>query len=38
LKIICGSWTPILFGRKAKDPRVKSYLEMLTEEGEESEE
>jgi len=29
-KIICGSWTQILFDRKAKDPRVKSYLEMLT--------
>ena len=38
LKIICGTWTQILFERKAKDPRVKGYLEMLTEETEESEE
>jgi len=38
LKIICGSWTQILFDRKAKDPRVKRYLEMLAEEVEESEE
>jgi RecB family exonuclease len=37
-KIICGTWTQILFERKAKDPRVKGYLEMLTEETEESEE
>jgi ATP-dependent helicase/DNAse subunit B len=38
LEIVCGSWTQILFKRKAKDPRVKGYLEMLTEESEESEE
>ncbi|MGQ9646272.1 MAG: PD-(D/E)XK nuclease family protein [Thermodesulfobacteriota bacterium] len=38
LKIICGSWTQILFDQKAKDPRVKGYLEMLTKETEESEE
>jgi ATP-dependent helicase/DNAse subunit B len=38
LKIICGSWTQILFDRKSKDPRVKGYLEMLTKETEESEE
>lgn len=38
LKIICGTWTEILFERKAKDPRVKRYLEMLEEEAEESEE
>jgi ATP-dependent helicase/nuclease subunit B len=37
-KIICGSWTQILFQRKAKDPRVKDYLEMLAEETEENEE
>jgi len=38
LKIICGTWTQILFERKAKDPRVKGYLKMLEEETEESEE
>ena len=38
LKIICGTWTQILFERKTKDPRVKRYLEMLAEETEESEE
>jgi len=38
LKIICGTWTQILFDRKAKDPRVKGYLEMHAEETEESEE
>jgi ATP-dependent helicase/nuclease subunit B len=38
LKIICGTWTEMLFERKAKDPRVKRYLEMLEEETEESEE
>lgn len=38
LKIICGSWTQMLFDRKAKDPRVKGYLEMLAKETEESEE
>ncbi len=37
-KIICGTWTQILFERKANDPRVKGYLEMLAEETEESEE
>jgi ATP-dependent helicase/DNAse subunit B len=37
LKIICGTWTEILFERKAKDPKVKRYLEMLEEEAEESE-
>jgi CRISPR/Cas system-associated exonuclease Cas4 (RecB family) len=37
-KIICGTWTQILFERKVKDPRVKGYLEMLAEETEESEE
>jgi len=37
-KIICGTWTQILFERKAKDPRVKGYLGMLAEETEESEE
>jgi ATP-dependent helicase/DNAse subunit B len=38
LKIICGTWTQILYNRKSKDPRVKRYLEMLEEEAEESEE
>jgi hypothetical protein len=38
LEVICGTWTQILFERKAKDPRVKRYLEMLAEEAEESEE
>jgi ATP-dependent helicase/DNAse subunit B len=38
LEVICGTWTQILFERKAKDPRVKRYLEMLAEETEESEE
>jgi len=28
-KIICGTWTETLFERKAKDPRVKRYLEMV---------
>jgi ATP-dependent helicase/DNAse subunit B len=28
LKIICGTWTEMLFNRKSKDPRVKRYLEM----------
>jgi ATP-dependent helicase/DNAse subunit B len=37
-RIICGSWAQILFERKAKDPRVKRYLEMFAEETEESEE
>jgi RecB family exonuclease len=37
-KIACGTWTQILFERKAKDPRVKRYLEMSTEETQESEE
>jgi len=37
-KIVCGTWTQMLFDRKAKDPRVKGYLEMLAEETEESEE
>ncbi len=37
-KIVCGTWTQILFDRKAKDPRVKRYLEMLAEETEENEE
>ena len=36
-KMICGSWAQILFDRKAKDPRVKKYLEMLEEETKESE-
>jgi len=27
---VCGPWTRILFDRKANDPRVKGYLEMLT--------
>jgi len=40
-EMICGNWTPMLFDRKAKDPRVKRYLEMRTGEkedtGEESE-
>ena len=35
-RMICGTWTPILFDRKAKDPRVKRYLEMLAEETGES--
>jgi ATP-dependent helicase/nuclease subunit B len=38
LKMICGTWTQTLFERKAKDPRVKRYLEMITEETEESKE
>jgi ATP-dependent helicase/DNAse subunit B len=38
LKIICGTWTQILFDRKAKDPRVKGYLEMIAQETEGSEE
>ncbi len=37
-KMICGNWTQILFDRKAEDPRVKRYLEMIKEETEESEE
>lgn len=37
-KIICGSWTRVLFNRKANDPRVKRYLKMREEETEESEE
>jgi hypothetical protein len=36
--MICGTWTQTLFERKAKDPRVKRYLEMITEETEESKE
>jgi len=28
-KIICGTWTETLFERKAKDPRVKRYLDMV---------
>jgi ATP-dependent helicase/nuclease subunit B len=35
-KMICGTWTQTLFDRKAKDPKVKRYLEMITEETEES--
>ena len=37
-KIVCGTWTQILFDRKSKDPRVKRYLDMLAGETEESEE
>ncbi len=36
-KMICGTWTRLLFDRKAKDPRVKKYLEMVAEETEERE-
>lgn len=35
-KIICGSWTQILFDRKAKDPKVKRYLEMVAKETQEN--
>jgi ATP-dependent helicase/nuclease subunit B len=37
-RLVCGSWAQILFDRKSKDPRVKRYLEMVTEETEEGEE
>jgi ATP-dependent helicase/nuclease subunit B len=37
-RLICGPWTQILFNRKSKDPRVRRYLEMVTEETEEREE
>jgi len=36
LGMICGPWTQTLFDRKAEDPRVKDYLEMIAEEAEES--
>ncbi len=38
LGIICGPWTQTLFDRKAEDPKVKDYLEMIREETEESQE
>ncbi len=37
-KRICGSWTPILFHRKSKDPKVKRFLEVIRELSEEGEE
>lgn len=37
-RLVCGSWAQILFNRKSKDPRVKRYLEMVTEGAKESEE
>lgn len=36
-KIICGTWTEILFERKTKDPRVKRFLEMVGEISQETE-
>ncbi|MGB9628347.1 MAG: PD-(D/E)XK nuclease family protein, partial [Thermodesulfobacteriota bacterium] len=36
-RLVCGSWAQILFDRKSKDPKVKRYLEMVTEEARESE-
>ena len=37
-RVICSSWSRLLFDRKSKDPRIKRYLEMATEETEEAEE
>ncbi|MBM4341389.1 MAG: hypothetical protein FJ110_17830 [Deltaproteobacteria bacterium] len=35
---LCGTWTSTLFDRKSKDPKVRRYLEMVTEERDEAEE
>lgn len=37
-RAICGTWTPILFDRKFKDPKIKRFLEVTRQMAEEDEE